>query len=452
MEMTNEDNLQVQLKLNRINDQIADYKTFIEEQNKKIEELEMQLKLQREGLVQKKEISMDGTLFYFVWDDTSKQAHNRSKFNSRTGNDKYKDITETDHTDIVERIKETGEVKLDSVSLMKYTYLKPKYSALIDDLLPHDIDSKVSYLPPFPVWLHVTIRAIFDSKMNEVLFSYNKGKNITRFPEYVFSWLGTFHVDKDTRSIKMLEYTERDSIARKNRCDLLLGLEAASAAKLWEISIFKEFLEEELGLDELVYFLHCRFILFIGPQLDVPTAGFCVTHFVAKDRVNLRIDRIMYAYSEEERKDLKIKLDQYNRVTYKDVNAYDYGMVLRILLEFYRREKKENFARFEHLYNTAISTLKSQKTDISFSNFYKIMSGDYDKNITDVDASNIYRESYIAGGCNVNCESLLLTFCETPFWIKYLRLKGQNLEPKYDSRGDINQDDNKGKECAAVYR
>ena len=36
--------------------------------------------------------------------------------------------------------------------------------------------------------------------------------------------------------------------------------------------------------------------------------------------------------------------------------------------------------------------------------------------------------------------------------MNYLRLRGQNLEPEYDSRGDIDQIDPKGKECMIVYR
>jgi hypothetical protein len=31
-------------------------------------------------------------------------------------------------------------------------------------------------------------------------------------------------------------------------------------------------------------------------------------------------------------------------------------------------------------------------------------------------------------------------------------LRGQNNEPKYDSRGDIDQSDEKGRECAQVYK
>ena len=40
----------------------------------------------------------------------------------------------------------------------------------------------------------------------------------------------------------------------------------------------------------------------------------------------------------------------------------------------------------------------------------------------------------------------------SPFWIRYLRLRGQNWEPKYDTRGEIDPSDDKGKESGLVYK
>ena len=453
MMMTNEEMLQVKLKQIKLRETLASYQTIIAEENEKISELEMQLKLQREGLVQKKEVSMEGALFYFAWNNAKSDPNNKNKSSARLDKEVNLDPSgeSDDSLEVAEKVSGTGEIKLDSISIRKYYYLKPNYKAFATETLPKPKDGMVSYMPSFPIWLHVTIRAIFDSKMNEVLFAYNKGKIITRFPEYVYSWLGTFYIDKDKRIIKELEYTEKETIATKNRSDLLLGLESASAAKLWEVSLFKDFLEEELGLDELVYFLHCRFLLFRGSQLAVPTAGFCVTHFVSKEKVHDLIDRIMYSYSADEKKTFKDKLAKFCKLTYKDANAYDYGMVLRILVEFYRKEKKENFARFEQLFNTTKHNIKHIGSVFPFSGFSKLMAGNYDKNISDIDLCNLYREAYIGGGCSVTCDSVLLSFCESNFWIKYLRLKGQNHEPKYDSRGDIDQSDDKGKECAEVH-
>jgi len=438
--MCQEDILQSRLRAKRLRKQIGEKQEVIERLYDNVKDLELQLKLERERLVQNKEVTIDGTLFYFVWKDSIAQSNNNTLLNSRAS-----------HTENAPVENSNEANKTDSMMLENYTYLKPTYRSLLGNLLPSEELSKVSYQPAFPLWLQVTIRAIFDSKMSEILLSYNKGKRISRFPEFVHSWLGRFYVDKESRSPKLLEYTEKDAISRKNRCDLLLGLELASSGKLWEVNVFREFLEEKLGLDELVYFLHCRFILFKGSQLAIPTAGFCVTHFVTKERVYDTIDRLMHTYSTDAKKELKDKFLTFASKNYKDPNAFDYAMVLRVLTELYRKEKKENFAKFTQVYTIAKRNAKPQESIFPFEDFYTVVAEVYDKNITDIEISTLYRDSYIAGGASISCDSILLTFSESPFWIRYLRLKGQNTEPKYDFRGDIDQSDERGKECALVY-
>ena len=54
--------------------------------------------------------------------------------------------------------------------------------------------------------------------------------------------------------------------------DLLVFVHNLKAKKLWEVVLFTEFLEEKAGLDELFFFLHCRFLLLKGPQLALYSA------------------------------------------------------------------------------------------------------------------------------------------------------------------------------------
>eukprot|EP00826_Nyctotherus_ovalis_P016084 TRINITY_DN14634_c0_g1_i12.p3 TRINITY_DN14634_c0_g1~~TRINITY_DN14634_c0_g1_i12.p3 ORF type:complete len:221 (+),score=61.66 TRINITY_DN14634_c0_g1_i12:73-735(+) len=190
---------------------------------------------------------------------------------------------------------------------------------------------------------------------------------------------------------------------------------------------------------------------FKGPQLEVPTAGFCVTHFMGKDKVFDAIDRIMHACSEDERRKLKSKLTAFAKKSYKDPDAFDCGMVLAILLEFYRKEKKENFLRFQELFTLTKQTL-SPRPLFPFDAFHTLISETYDKGATALEVCNVYREAYIAGDGDVTCDSVLLTFSETPFWVSHLRLKGQGGEPKYDARGDIDAGEVRGRECRAVYK
>eukprot|EP01022_Parablepharisma_sp_SALTPOND_P019945 TRINITY_DN3506_c0_g1_i1.p2 TRINITY_DN3506_c0_g1~~TRINITY_DN3506_c0_g1_i1.p2 ORF type:complete len:668 (+),score=102.56 TRINITY_DN3506_c0_g1_i1:5933-7936(+) len=413
MKMTQEDMLCASLRLKAKQNEILKYDAQVKELSSKVNELELQLKLEREGLIQKKEVSLESTLFYFVSDNPPAKRHTLNKAMSREGKmGEFGELKETN-----DKVAETvaGEVQLDTVAMKKYKFLRPTYRALIDSLLPQAETAKVTYSPAFPVWLQVVVRAIFDAKFNEMLVAYNKGKGLSKFPEFVYAWLGTFCIDKETHNVRLLEYTEKDTVAPENRKNLLLGLEAAEAAKLWEIAIFKDFLEETLSLDELAFFLHCRFLMFKGPQLVIPTAGFCVTHFVAKDRVNDTIDRVLYKYRTEERKDLKRKLIEFNKQTYKDPNAFDYAMVLRILLELYRKEKKESFVRLEELFILVRKNQSGPRSSLPFDLFYRVFSGDYDKAITDLEVAHLYREAFIGGGCNVNIDSTILTLCETYF-------------------------------------
>ena len=235
--MTIEESLQIKIKYQKTSEIIKAKDFLIKESNEKITELETLLKLQKEGLVQKKDISMESALFYFVTENPLSKLNNHNKSKAREG--KQNNLEDDDENlddlhELAEKLKEKGDVNLDSVNMKQYQYLRPNYRAFLGDLLPNDEHAIVEYSPPFPMWLQVTIRAIFDAKYNEYLLSFNKGKKLSRFPEFVYSWLGMFCIDKETNSVRLMEYTEKDTLAAKNRVNLLLGLESASATKIWK--------------------------------------------------------------------------------------------------------------------------------------------------------------------------------------------------------------------------
>eukprot|EP00826_Nyctotherus_ovalis_P047160 TRINITY_DN5388_c0_g1_i9.p1 TRINITY_DN5388_c0_g1~~TRINITY_DN5388_c0_g1_i9.p1 ORF type:complete len:561 (-),score=171.26 TRINITY_DN5388_c0_g1_i9:50-1732(-) len=323
MSMTSEDIFLSQIKLSKMETLLRENHKITEDQEKTIKELEIQIQLQQEGLVQRKTVSVEGTLFHFVWDDQILRSNNKNANTAKHELDN-KPAEENKEPTIAQRIEGTGEVKLDSISLKRFSYLRPAYRALVDALLPQG--EKVNYLPPFPIWLHTTVRAIFDSLLHELLLCTSRGKPLSKFPEFVYAWLGVFTVD-DTGGIRRLEYIEHETVARKSRSDILLGLEAGSAGKHWELVIFREFLEEQLGLDELVYYLHCRFVLFRGTQLAIPGAKSCVVSYVTKERVFETVDKVMNGFSVDEKEQIKKNLEEFSKETYKNPNAFDSGMV-----------------------------------------------------------------------------------------------------------------------------
>ncbi len=406
--MMREDLLQAKSKLQSLKKALGRKEAETMELGKKQSELETQLKLQREGLLTQGEVNMDGLLEQFAA-NVEGRANNQIRADSRKdGEDK-----KPEEEGVAEYNPETEEYKLSSINLARYRYSRPAYLALIAGLLPPE-GTKAMYAPPFPTWLNVTIRAIFDSYWNEVLLSFNKKKAICGFPEFVYAWLGSFTVDSNTKKLRGLEYTERDVMCSSNRLSLYLGLEVAMSTKLWEVHAFRDFLQETLAPDELVFYLHCRFLLFAGPQLDIPAATCCVTHFVAKDRTFELIDRVMCKFPHEQRKLLKKKLTDFGRATFKDSNAYDSAMVLRVLLEYYIKQKKENIAKFTELYKAVKGKYSSKGSGLmSFAGFYNLISGAYDADVSDTEAARLYREAYVAGGCCINVDSILLTFSES---------------------------------------
>jgi hypothetical protein len=64
-----------------------------------------------------------------------------------------------------------------------------------------------------------------------------------------------------------------------------MALEQEKVRRMWEIYTFREFLMEEMTRDEMGFYLHCRFMLFEGPQLSHSAGRYSMAHFVLLSRV-----------------------------------------------------------------------------------------------------------------------------------------------------------------------
>ena len=108
---------------------------------------------------------------------------------------------------------------------------------------------------------------------------------------------------------------------------------------MWEIYTFREFLMEEMALDELGFYLHTRFLLFRGPQLSYSAGKYSMAHFFPLDRVFKVCDSVMFKLAKEEIEEFKALL----RTKAKEkglVPHIESSLALRLMLEYYRREKK----------------------------------------------------------------------------------------------------------------
>lgn len=66
----------------------------------------------------------------------------------------------------------------------------------------------MQYTPPFVEWLFSTIRAIFDAKYYEFLMYDDFPGANSRFPDFVYSWLGNFLIDSEERNVRHIEFFE----------------------------------------------------------------------------------------------------------------------------------------------------------------------------------------------------------------------------------------------------
>lgn len=128
------------------------------------------------------------------------------------------------------------------------------------------------------------------------------------------------------------------------RVIFLLDLTNPKLAGVWEVVTFKEFLSEKAQMDEIYFYLHCRNLLFRGPSLFSHESTFDVVQYVSIDRAEQLIDVMMAKYDPINvmliKKQVKEKVIIKNNGRCHFIEA---GIVLRILLEFYRIERRNRF-------------------------------------------------------------------------------------------------------------
>ena len=219
-----------------------------------------------------------------------------------------------------------------------------------DQVSSLETDRKLIYDPPFRMWLFCTIRAIFDSKSMEHLVAQNNDlrifSSVSRFPEFVYSFLGNFEFDNKKFSVKSLEEFDKDK-CDTNRLQLLIGLQSIKPQKIWETSLFVDFLDEKFLIDDLHYFLHCRRLLFNGPMLNDVKASNDPIYYVSLQKIFWLIEIMFAKAPSDEIKEIrnkfiniaKQKADELSVADFRDI-PIDSHMVLRIFLEYYRVEKK----------------------------------------------------------------------------------------------------------------
>ena len=326
----------------------------------------------------------------------------------------------------VQPSSEEIQIDLSSSELEKTKFNRPSYSAFFEFS-----ESRMPLEMPFSNWLQIHIRAIYDSKHYEhKLCSLENEKLPSRFPEFVYSWFGNFYIDESTRNVKKLE--SQKEFAEKLRFQVLLALKDQKSKRVWEIHTFLGFLNEEFMVDELSFFLHCRFLLFGGPELAQTSCKYSAVHFVDLEKAFKVIDMATTDFTEKDRNELKSCLESKAKTAGKNAKV-DSALTLRVLLEYYVREKKCRYFYIKELFRLAPKTVESDKTTLSFFAF-KTVCFNINNEISEEFVLKFYRDLWILGQGEITFENFFKLANENGFFYFGLKLRTNQEPPEVVAR------------------
>jgi len=154
---------------------------------------------------------------------------------------------------------------------------------------------------------------------------------------------------------------------------------------VWDYILFSDFLNEKHAHDELFFFLHCRQILFEGPQLLDSSSTHERTFKVEMSRVRKAVDIIFCKLTRAEKDDLFQKIEYFDEELKRvgkfknapgkerKIRSVDSAIVLKIFLEYYVREKKVRAFLLKRLFEEQPKLPTSSRHGISFDSFIKVL-------------------------------------------------------------------------------
>ena len=289
------------------------------------------------------------------------------------------------------------------------------------------------------------IRGILDSKFNEFLYT-NDPKLYSKFPEFVYSWLGKFDFDPITRKIRRLTTNELLN-SDLNRGKFFYNLNNALISKLWDIITFKEFLDEKSSLDEVYFYLFCRNGLYGGSELINQSSTFNIIHFVLFEKVQKLVLEIMIGYDPNYIKKIINKLKA--KMKRKFYNIYiDGSFVLSVLLEFYRQERRNKLFRLREIFD---KVMYNNPITINFQIFKDIIETDF-FHISDLEKAQLYRDAWNLGSESITYETLFVAATESNFFIKSIKLNGLYPKPTLSGNGDVLNVNPEGRICNEILK
>mgnify|MGYP003877177565 CR=1 FL=1 len=315
----------------------------------------------------------------------------------------------------------------DRMELKDFTIKRMPFESIFEGLEAKAL--KENKDPVFDLDFVVTIRAILDSKYNEFICYGDDYHDCSRFSEFVFSWLGKFIFDSKSRRLRLIGIDDPEPAVLRGR--FLSLLQNPLSYKLWDVITFKEFLTEEMAVDEVLFYLHCRFLLFQGPMLNSLSRTFTYKCFVPIKRLFEVVDIVLGpSASKEKLVSLKKKLEE--RIVNKKVSQelVDSGFGLRVLLEGYRRNKLRRFRKIFKLINSQKNISSEEDTfSISYHSFANCLHTIH-PTVSELETTEMYRRSWSVGQGKVDGLSVLIALNDSGFFLRGLKLLTKQDTPK----------------------
>ncbi|EAS06721.2 hypothetical protein TTHERM_00688610 (macronuclear) [Tetrahymena thermophila SB210] len=275
------------------------------------------------------------------------------------------------------------------------------------------------------------LRGILDSKWNEAV-SIENYQSFSDFCDFTYSWLTTFCVDKLSRKIVLnQEYNEMDQTLKEVYiANFYVDLYNPILNKLWEVITFREFLSSNTSNDEIYFYLHCRNLIFKGPQLDYMESTFQPIHFIKFSHAKTIVEMVMCRYDQA---NIEFMIGTLFRKSTKKKGQYliDSSLVLRLLLEYYRAERVQRFRLIKELFFSQQGYEINGQFAINFDSFCKIFNDNY-KGTTNLEKAQLYRDCMTIGNGIVTSDIFYVVATERNFFMKNLRLKMLSELPEFD--------------------
>jgi len=307
-----------------------------------------------------------------------------------------------------------------NIPLDKLCLYKPTFYGLIEDEYNQfkdlvDIDPEDNLYPLNRTYLAI-IRGILDSKYNEFLY-FDNPRQMSSFPEFVYSWFNTFYICPVRKNVQTIDTNNKED-AQKRRVGLYKFLTDPKLERTWDVALFKDFLDEKYSSDEIFFYLHCRYQIFRSPQLSNLAGALTPIHWVRLTICENVLKHMFKNMEEEQYESLLASFKE--RVREKKKKTFvDSSLVLKVLLETYRQEKRSKLENIrESFVKVAYEGLN--RFEVSFADFKDIMDLHYPAS-SEVEKLRLYREAWCIGNGALDFKTFTIAASESNFFLSMLK-------------------------------